>query len=569
MSDIIIESRYLSDIAIGELNVKWSARRDRILRYYIDFRHRTLHLHRELGAPDLPILQEKVNALLASWDQQADKHALKTMFADGKAEAERMTVQAELDRHKLSNILSHTLGVDDAIRWQDLRRSDVFDRSDRYVEPRPTLKQEKAPEYKQPVITFWNKILGRAPELIRQSEEAHNLLAIEWQRREAVRKEEHTSAIVAYERDKAAFLKKHAEDRAKHQADVSEHNQAIENLINSLRAGSEEAIMEHASLVLESSDYGGLIEKEFSLDFRSTDKTLLIEYELPNPDKLPSLKAVRFVKATGELRETHLASRALKELFDDTVYQIVLRTIHEIFEADEFNNIENVALNGFVTAINRANGLASRNCIISILCSKMEFEKVDLANVDPKACFKALKGVSASSLAALAPIPPIMSIDRNDRRFVEGREIAESLDGSVNLAAMDWEDFEHLIRELFEKEFRLRGGEVKVTQSSRDEGVDAIAFDPDPISGGKIVIQAKRYTRTVGVAAVRDLYGTVMNEGATKGILVTTSDYGPDAHKFASSKPLSLLNGANLLHLLQKHSYNARINLAEAREALN
>ena len=81
-----------------------------------------------------------------------------------------------------------------------------------------------------------------------------------------------------------------------------------------------------------------------------------------------------------------------------------------------------------------------------------------------------------------------------------------------------------------EQEFSSGGGEVKVTQASRDGGVDAVAFDPDPIRGGKIVIQAKRYTNTVGVAAVRDLYGTVLNEGATKGILVTTSDYGPDAY---------------------------------------
>ena len=52
--------------------------------------------------------------------------------------------------------------------------------------------------------------------------------------------------------------------------------------------------------------------------------------------------------------------------------------------------------------------------------------------------------------------------------------------------------------------------------------MDAIAFDPDPIRGGKYVIQAKRYTRTVDVSAVRDLYGTVMHEGADRGILVTT-----------------------------------------------
>jgi hypothetical protein len=35
---------------------------------------------------------------------------------------------------------------------------------------------------------------------------------------------------------------------------------------------------------------------------------------------------------------------------------------------------------------------------------------------------------------------------------------------------MEWGDFEHLIRELFEKEFASRGGEVKVTQASSDGG---------------------------------------------------------------------------------------------------
>jgi restriction system protein len=130
---------------------------------------------------------------------------------------------------------------------------------------------------------------------------------------------------------------------------------------------------------------------------------------------------------------------------------------------------------------------------------------------------------------------------------------------------LSWEEFEHLIRELFEKEFSSNGGEVKVTQASRDGGVDAVAFDPDPIRGGKIVIQAKRYTNTVGVSAVRDLYGTVMNEGATKGILVTTADYGPDAYEFAKNKPLTLLNGSNLLFLLEKHGQKARIDLTEAK----
>jgi restriction system protein len=72
----------------------------------------------------------------------------------------------------------------------------------------------------------------------------------------------------------------------------------------------------------------------------------------------------------------------------------------------------------------------------------------------------------------------------------------------------------------------------------------------------------------VDVSAVRDLYATVINEGANKGLLVTTSNYGSDAYEFAKDKPLTLLNGANLLHLLAKHGYKLRIDLDEARRLL-
>ena len=127
---------------------------------------------------------------------------------------------------------------------------------------------------------------------------------------------------------------------------------------------------------------------------------------------------------------------------------------------------------------------------------------------------------------------------------------------------------ESVCRRRFHAEFGQGGGEVKITRTSRDRGVDAIAFDPDPIRGGKIVIQAKRYTNLVGVDAVRDLYGTVVSEGANMGILVTTSKYGPDAYSFAKDKPLRLLDGSNLLHLLEKHGYRARIDLRDAKRIL-
>ncbi|HTE63341.1 MAG TPA: restriction endonuclease, partial [Solirubrobacteraceae bacterium] len=83
---------------------------------------------------------------------------------------------------------------------------------------------------------------------------------------------------------------------------------------------------------------------------------------------------------------------------------------------------------------------------------------------------------------------------------------------------------------------------------------------------GKIVIQAKRYRGAVPVAAVRELYGTMINEGAGKGILVTTSHFGAGAREFSKDKPLTLVDGANLLHLLQNHGHNVRIDLTETRD---
>lgn len=75
-----------------------------------------------------------------------------------------------------------------------------------------------------------------------------------------------------------------------------------------------------------------------------------------------------------------------------------------------------------------------------------------------------------------------------------------------------------------------------------------------PVIGGKVIVQAKRYKHTVGVSAVRDLYGTVLNEGAAKGILVSTSGYGNSSFEFAQNKPLQLIAGGELIYLLAEHT---------------
>lgn len=352
---------------------------------------------------------------------------------------------------------------------------------------------------------------------------------------------------------------------------INEAENILKSCINNFQIQAENDLFtteQYIYQILKNSLYPSFNSKEFELEYNELNQILIIDYKLPNIETIPKIKGFNYIASKNIFDEILLKSQELNNLYDNILYQVALRTNYEIYQNDSTNSIKNIAFNGWVQFIDKSDGLEKTSCIMSIMTNKEEFLSINLVDVEPKACFKKLKGIGSSTLYSITAIAPILKLNKKDKRFVPSYEVLNTVQDGYNLATMDWKDFENLIREIFEEEFSKNGGEVKVTQASKDGGVDAIAFDPDPIRGGKIVIQAKRYTNTVGVAAVRDLYGTVMNEGAMKGILVTTADYGSDAYDFAKDKPITLLNGNNLLHLLEKQGHKARINLKEAKQIL-
>jgi restriction system protein len=348
----------------------------------------------------------------------------------------------------------------------------------------------------------------------------------------------------------------------------SEKNAAVDRRRDLYKKGDPDAVIDYCDMVLSASKYPDCFPRSWELDYVPDTKILLADYSLPDVEDLPKVLEVKYIQTRHALKEIHLSESEANKLYDDVLYQTALRTIHEILQADVMGAVQSVVFNGWVRSIDKRTGQEVNACIMSLQVGREEFTAINLAQVDPKACFRSLKGVGSAKLHGLAPVAPIMQINREDKRFVPAYAVVDRIQEGDNLATMDWYDFEHLIRELFEEEFSPAGGEVKVMRASRDGGVDAVVFDPDPIRGGKIVIQAKRYTNAVGVSAVRDLYGTLLNEGANKGILVTTSNFGPDAYEFAKGKPITLLDGGNLLHLLGKHGHKARIDLKEAKQLL-
>lgn len=499
-----------------------------------------------------------------------------------KNEAIILTASAEADLIALSNVLSHTLTVDDRVNWDSLKDRTKFSegaprapvrRADPEKAEPPERPNRTAKHFKPKLdILCWFSA-SRKAQAKADAAALYEEALVEWENtvKELTRRWDrdvaqidrtfadanhaHKQSLAAWEARKASFLDEQAGKHA-----------IIEAMAAAVSDGDETAVTEMIDLVLSRSTYPDFINIDYELDYNSETNSLVIDFELPSPEAIPTLKEVRYVQSRDELDNKFVSAAEKTRLYDGLLYQIALRTLHEVFEADTHSHVVRITFNGWVTYIDSAIGSDQRSCILSAGVNRADFEKIDLARVDPKDCFRALKGVAASKLIGLAPVAPLERPRAADRRFVESQDVLTDIGAETNLAAMHWEDFEHLVRQVFEAEFASANGDVRVTQASRDGGVDAVIFDPDPIRGGKIIVQAKRYTNVVDVSAVRDLYGTVQHEGATKGILVTTSQFGPDARKFAQDKPITLIDGSNLLFLLEKMGMKARINLAEAKE---
>lgn len=566
--------------------------------YVVEIRHNGLGKYRLVRGPNPYVVEQMANAQLQQWDEQySKKQALArrseertnaalqrqeiSQHREGmKVQAGALTTEAKQAIESISQILSSTLQVDDRVAWDSLidrTQFAVAKPSRQLASPPRPINMPPAPNQAAPhyeiALNLWDRLSPSSKKA--KKEKAKNQFESDLQAWHRLRDQLETDYRKAVAEAKEAqknlddSLRKAELDWERQKIDFDkardERNAAVKEFEQSYRQGDAESIVSYCELVLSRSKYPDMFPQQFDVQYAENSGIIAIEYRLPAPADMPLTKDVKYVQSRDVLEAVPLSKTAFEEMYDQCIYQIALRTIHEVFEADVIGAVQAVCFNGNVRSVDIATGIEAEKCIVSVLANREEFCQINLGQVEPRACFKKLRGIGAARLHVLSAVAPVMRLERDDRRFVAGYGVSQNLEEGTNLAAMPWEDFEHLIREVFEREFSNVGGEVKVTRASRDGGVDVVVFDPDPLRGGKIIIQAKRYTATVSVSAVRDLYGTILNEGASKGILVTTSDFGADSYEFAKGKPIVLMSGGNLLHIMAKHGQNVRIDLAEAR----
>ncbi|MER5947224.1 restriction endonuclease [Streptomyces sp. NPDC001904] len=335
-------------------------------------------------------------------------------------------------------------------------------------------------------------------------------------------------------------------------ADTRRHNTGIAELTEGVRRRDPDAVVEYFSAALYASTaWPEGFPRQVAAAYDAAAGQLVLDWELPGFDIVPEAKAVRYLSSTDQEKETARPVGQRRSVYREVLAQCVLLVLHDVFAADESGVIESVTLNGFVDGHDPATGIRGRIYLATVMAPGMTFRGLHIEQVDPLSCLAdALHGQLSVRPDQLTPVRP-----GRLPQDIGNRVVTHGTDDDPDLYAMDPIAFENLVAELF----RAMGMQAVTTQRSNDGGVDVDALDPAPIRGGKIVVQVKRYRNTVPPTAVRDLYGTVQDAGANKGVLVTTSKFGPGSHTFANGKPLELISGTELVDLLHRHGLRGRL----------
>lgn len=479
-----------------------------------------------------------------------DKEAKLLYLNSRLKEAEELNHDLTNRVSELQSILYSTLSVNNAISFENLKAHQPF----KSYQPPANLVEALEPPSREKYLSAVHTpsaieklipgVKARYEKSLSEADSKFNDAYKKHESDEEHRKQQLQLSKDEYEIEKQAYNES-----------VEKKIQEVTEFENAYFRGDPSAVISYNVMVLEQSNYPDGLPQEFRVAYVPDSKELVIEYELPDLSLVPNVTEYRYVKTKDIIEEKPRKLSEVKDIYQDIIASVTLRAIHEVFEADLCNHILLVVFNGFVQTIDPATGKPIRPCLVSIRTTKDKFSELDLSLVDKKACLRNLGAVVSPRPAEMQPVKPVIEFDMVDKRFVEESDILGGIDSRTNLMELNPFEFENLVSNLFQK----MGLQTKQTRSSKDGGVDAIAYDTRPILGGKVIIQAKRYKNTVGVSAVRDLYGTMMNEGANKGILVATSSYGPDAYEFSKDKPIELIDGGGLLYLLDQVGIQAKI----------
>jgi restriction system protein len=378
--------------------------------------HQELNKKRKISSSDKVIAKQKMILIKSIWDKEwqrklnVEQHRQKAWInakdiKEKKILADQYTKEAKEYLRFLNNIFSHALIVDNIIDFDSLAE---FIEIKKPVEPSfksiPDEPCETDPQF-VPDLKIMEKLLSskkqkKIEELKKNFQECH----IQWEQEKYNIENERQIAIEKYQKELENW-----------KIEKDEIVDAITSRKEDLLNGKAEAIVDFADMVLLNSNYPDSFLQDFDLDYDATKKRLIVQYLFPSIDNFKVIKKYKYNKKKDALEKVHESENSVNAIYDDTLYQIAIRTIYEIFSSDTNDNIKSIVFTGWVKSKmqdeNEKEVEEIKNCVMSIVADLNQYKSLNFERMNAKSIFSKFNGVVNGKLSKLNKVTPYLEIN--------------------------------------------------------------------------------------------------------------------------------------------------------------
>jgi restriction system protein len=346
--------------------------------------------------------------------KRLDREAAAAHVEFMQARVEQMNDDLAAQYEELDELLTSTLDLDDYVDLEELRV-----RAEHPPFPHPELRDSipypaPIPDPPLPVQHApepQSGLFGKKRKLEEAQAAVDAQYAIDyyaWQaatealpRLRAEQRADHDAAEEVRQRSLAEADRDHALLVAEVETAAAAQNAELDALISGLAYGTVDAVEEYVGIVLANSVYPDWFEVSHSADFIPATAELTLRVTIPGPDRIPTVKGYRYVKASDEIAPSPATQKDTKDRYAKAVHDVALRSLHEVFEADRRGLIRGISLELGTDTINPATGRNIYVRFVAVATSREQFEELDLSAVVPSATLAYLNAVVSKNPLAL------------------------------------------------------------------------------------------------------------------------------------------------------------------------
>ena len=223
----------------------------------------------------------------------------------------------------------------------------------------------------------------------------------------------------AESRRQADLAQAHADYQAacqQREAEAAQQNADLDRLVSELAYDVPWAIQEYVGIVLSNSVYPDSFPVSHDHRFDLETRELTLTVRVPRLSDVPAVKEYRYQQNTDEVVSSTLPVTQQRERYASAVWQVALRTLHEVFEADRTGRIHSVSLTVDTAHVDPATGLPTVTPLVVVGTGREHFLSLDLSQVTPSATMQHLGAAMSKNPFALAPADTGRAVRGRGRR---------------------------------------------------------------------------------------------------------------------------------------------------------